>query len=225
MWNEPSRLDKEFIMTTKEISVLELQKLDPKRFEREYWDWVSHHWWEGDDTIDWFVSEQTSKGILDIDPKDVTYSGFYSQGDGAAFDARVDVLRFMRDKGYDNTYMPLYMDMENYGVSCKVSRGSYRANYMAQGADIDYTPGNCLPAGIFSDMSQEAWDTLLEEQWGYLENELTTEIHEYAKDAADELYTALSDDYDASTSEEEFIESCECNGVTFEIEEEESCEA
>jgi hypothetical protein len=211
-------------MTTREVSAAELQKLDPKRFEREYWDWVSNHWWEGDNTIDWFVSEQTTKGILDIDPKDVSFSGFWSQGDGAAFDARVDVLAFMRLKGYDNTYMPLYMDMDNYGVTCRVSRGGGGSNYMSHGADIDYTPCNCAPAGVFSDMSQEAWDILTEEQWGALEDELATEIHEYAKDAADELYKSLEEDYDACTSEEEFIESCECNEVMFEIEEE-SCEA
>jgi hypothetical protein len=96
---------------------------------------------------------------------------------------------------------------------------------MAHGADLDYTPGNCLPAGIFSDMSQEAWDMLIQEQWDDLGDKLATEIHEYAKDAAEELYKALEEDYDACTSEESFIDSCACNGVTFEIEEEESCEA
>jgi len=210
-------------MTT--VSAKELQQLDPKRFEREYWEWVSNHWWDGDCTIEWFIDQQTSKGILYIDPKEVSYSGFHSQGDGAAFDARVDVLAFMRLKGYDATYMPLYLDMENYGGGCcKVSRGSRRSNYMAQGADIDYAPGNCYPVGIFSDMPQEAWDRLLEEQWAELEDQLANEIYEYAKDAADDLYSALESDYEASTSEEEFIESCEANEVTFEIEDE-SCEA
>jgi hypothetical protein len=211
-------------MTTREVSAAELQKLDPKRFEREYWDWVSNHYWDGDDTIEWFVSDQAIKDILDIDPKDVSFSGFSSQGDGAAFDARVDVLAFMRLKGYDATYLPLYMDMDNYGVTCRVSRGGRYSNYMAQGSEIDYTPGNCLPAGIFSDMGQEAWDTLLYEQWGALEDALATEIHEYAKDAADELYKDLESDYEACTSEEAFIDSCECNEVTFKLEDE-SCEA
>jgi hypothetical protein len=211
-------------MTTREVSAAELQKLDPKRFERAYCKWVEHHYWDGDDTIEWFVSDQAIKDILDIDPKDVSFSGFSSQGDGAAFDARVDVLAFMRLKGYDATYLPLYMDMDNYGVTCRVSRGGGGSNYMSHGADIDYTPGNCIPAGIFSDMAQEDWDTLLEEQWGDLENALATEIHEYAKDAADELYKDLESDYEACTSEEAFIDSCECNEVTFKLEDE-SCEA
>jgi hypothetical protein len=208
----------------KTVSAKELQQLDPKRFEREYWEWVSNHWWDGSYTIDWFVSEQKSKGILDIDPKEVSYSISCSQGDGAAFDAYVDVLAFMRLKGYDTEYIPLYLDMENYRASASVSRGRGGACYMGQGADIDYAPGNCYPVGIFSDMPQEDWDALVEAQWDELEDTLANEIHEYAKDAADELYKALEDGYEASTSEEEFIDDCEANDVLFEIEDE-SCEA
>lgn len=210
-------------MPTKEVSAKELQTIDPKRFEREYWEWVSNHWWEGGGIIDWFVAEQTTKGILSIDPNDVSFSVSYSQGDGAAFDARVDVLAFMRLKGYDNTHMPLYLDMDGYGSFTRVKRGGWRDNYISRDVDIDYGPGNCLPAGIFSDMPQEAWDRLLEEQWAEMDSTLCREIYEYAKDAAGELYRALESDYEACTSEEEFIGSCECNEVTFEIEEEESC--
>jgi hypothetical protein len=205
-------------MATKEVSVTELQKLEPKRFEREYWKWVEHHYWDGDCTIEWFLEKQNEIGILDIDSKDISWSGFYSQGDGLAFDARVDVLAFMRLKGYDKTHMPLYLDMENYGVRGDVSRSNRYGNYFSQGANIDFAVGNCDPAGVFSGMEQEDWDELVYEQWRYFEDDLANEIHEYASDAARELYRALEEDYDYCTSEEQFIESCEINEVTFEIE-------
>ena len=205
-------------MATKEVSVTELQKLEPKRFEREYYDWVTNHWWEGDYTIEWFLEKQNEIDILDIDSKDISWSGFYSQGDGLAFDARVDVLAFMRLKGYDKTHMPLYLDMENYGARAGVTRSSRYCNYFSQGANIDFEVGACAPAGVFSGMEQEDWDELVYEQWRYFEDDLADEIHEYASDVARELYRALEEDYTASTSEEEFIESCEFNEVTFEIE-------
>ena len=205
-------------MATKEVSVTELQKLEPKRFEREYYEWVTNHWWDGDWAIEDFVARQSEIGILDIDSKDISWSGFYSQGSGLAFDARVDVLAFMRLKGYDKTHMPLYLDMENYGASGRVSRGQRYANFFAQGADIDFAVGNCVPAGVFGGMEQEDWDELIHEQCLNIMDDLANEIHEYASDAARELYNALEESYEADTSEEAFIESCEINEVTFEIE-------
>ena len=205
-------------MATKEVSVTELQKLEPKRFEREYYEWVNNHWWDGDWVIEDFLARQSEIGILDIDSKDISWSGFYSQGSGLAFDARVDVLAFMRLKGYDKTHMPLYLDMENYGARGSVSRGQRYSNFFAQGADIDFAVGNCEPAGIFSGMEQEDWDELIHEQCLNIMDDLANEIHEYASDAARELYNALEESYEADTSEEAFIESCEINEVTFEIE-------
>lgn len=212
-------------MTTREVSAAELQTLDLQRFEREYWEWVEHHYWDGDDTIAYFIEKLDEEDIFSVGPNDVHYSGFYSQGSGAAFNARVDLLRYMRDKGYDVTHQPLYLDMENYGVTCRINGArNNRNNYMPEHAEIDYTPGNCLPAGIYADLPQEAWDRLLEEQWNELDSTLETDIAELAQDKADALYKDLQSDYEYCTSEEQFIESCECNEVTFKLEDE-SCEA
>lgn len=212
-------------MTTREVSAAELQKLDPKAFERAYWKWVEHHYWDGDDTIAYFIEKLDEEGIFSVGPNDVSWSGFYCQGSGAAFDARVDLLKYMRDKGYDESHQALYLDMENYGVTCKISPTGYRSYCMPDHADIDYTPGNCLPAGIYSDLPQEAWDRLLEEQWDEVCSTLEKDVAELARDKADDLYKDLESDYEYCTSEEQFIESCEINDVTFEIEEDEECEA
>jgi hypothetical protein len=47
-------------------------------------------------------------------------------------------------------------------------------------------------------------------------------MQDYVDDISRQLYRDLRDDYEHMTSEESFIESCECNDITFEIEE---CEA
>jgi len=209
-------------MTTREVSAAELQKLDPKRFERAYWKWVEHHYWDGDDTIAYFIERLDGEGIFSVGPNDVQWSGFYCQGSGASFSARVDLLKYMRDRDYDESHQALYLDMENYGVTCKISAN--RSNCMPSCADIDYTPGNCLPAGIYSDLPQEGWDRLLEAQWDDVCSILEKDVAELASDKADDLFKDLESDYEACTSEEAFIESCECNEVTFKLEDE-SCEA
>lgn len=208
-------------MPTKEVSVTELQKLDPKRFEREYWKWVEHHWWEGDEAINWYIEANMVNPITwHIDPKDVTWSGFYSQGDGLAFDASVQLTEYMELKGYDVTHNALYLDILNYGVvHAYVSRGYRQSNHMRDEAECDdYCMGNTEPAGIYQHLETEAWDELVQEQYNDLMDSMLKEIGEEAQDHARAMYRELENDYESSTSEEQFIESCEINEVTFEIE-------
>lgn len=208
-------------MPTKEVSVTELKKLDPKRFEREYWDWIEHHWWEGDETINWYIETNMVNPIgWHIDPKDISWSGFHSQGDGLAFDASVPLTEYMEFKGYDVTHNALYLDILNYGIiHARVSRGNRYSNYMADAAECeDYCVGNTEPAGIYQHLETEAWDELVQEQYDDLMDTMLKEIGEEAQNHAREMYHELENDYEASTSEEQFIESCEINEVTFEIE-------
>lgn len=208
-------------MPTKEVSAAELQTLDPKRFEREYWKWVEHHWWEGDDTIAWHIETNMVNPIgWDIDPKDVAWSGFHSQGDGLAFDASVHVTEYMEFKGYDVTHNALYLDILNYGiVRATVKRGNRYSNYMQDEAECeDYCTGNTEPTGIYQNLEQDAWDELVYEQYDDLMDTMLKEIGEDAQEHARDMYRALESDYEASTSEAEFIESCECNEVTFDVE-------
>ena len=208
-------------MPTKEVSVTELQKLDPKRFEREYWKWVENHWWEGDETINWYIEANMVNPITwHIDPKDISWSGFHSQGDGLAFDASVHLSEYMELKGYDVTHNALYLDILNYGtIYARVRRGNRYSNYMADEAECeDYCVGNTEPAGIYQHLETEAWDELVQEQYDALMDSMLKEIGEEAQDHARAMYQELENDYEASTSEEQFIESCEINEVTFEIE-------
>jgi hypothetical protein len=208
-------------MPTKEVSVTELQKLDPKRFEREYWKWVENHWWEGDETINWYIETNMVNPITwHIDPKDISWSGFYSQDDGLAFDASVHLTEYMELKGYDVTHNALYLDILNYGtIHARVRRGNRYSNYMADEAECeDYCVGNTEPAGIYQHLETEAWDELVQEQYDDLMDSMLKEIGEEAQDHARAMYQELENDYEASTSEEQFIESCEINEVTFEIE-------
>jgi hypothetical protein len=223
-------------MPTKEVSVTELQKLDPKRFEREYWKWVENHWWEGDETINWYIeTNMTARDAVEateteaaqparigwhIDPKDISWSGFYSQGDGLAFDASVHLTEYMELKGYDVTHNALYLDILNYGiVHARVSRGYRQSNHMRDEAECeDYYTGNTEPAGIYQHLETEDWDALVQEQYDDLMDSMLKEIGEEAQDHARSMYRELENDYEASTSEQEFIESCEINEVTFEIE-------
>jgi len=44
------------------------------------------------------------------------------------------------------------------------------------------------------------------------------ELQSYVDEVCNNLYRMLRDEYEHLTSEEAFIDSCECNEITFEIE-------
>jgi len=193
------------------MNITELKEHDPKRFEREYWEWAKHEpgydWWDG--AYDMFVSKAAGEGV-DVNPRSISYS----QGDGAAFDGDVDLAAWMEKHGFAEKYPALYLDAQNYGASVSVT--TYGRGFSMR-ANLDFTNGQCLPAGVFKDLPQEDWDELVEEQLGQEDWERL--ILDHCKSLAHGLYTYLKKEYEYLTSEEQFIERCMCNEVTFDQEE------
>ena len=199
----------------KTVTAQELLILDKKRFEKEYWLWVEHgvadyDWWEY--IYDHFKEKCEA---LRITVDDMTFSGFGSQGDGAAFAGRVDLTALMERQGLDVTYPALYIGIKNDG---SYARMAFNGNNMRCGS-YEMWANQTAPEGVFSGLDQEAWEELIDEQDGEagLEDLALAECQTLAR----ELYRDLEAEYDHLTSEESFIESCECNEVTFEIETEE----
>lgn len=198
-----------------QITAKELQTRYPKRFQEEYSKWceyaLDYDW--GDYLIEGFIEDVRPFGVT-IGPHDVHFSVSHCQSDYAAFTGRIDVADFMQEKGWDETYPALYLAVSDCGDYATVSemRSYGRVHY--DGACI----GNTYPSGVFQHLEQDAWDELVEEQ--YYAAGLEDELQSYVDDACRNLYQRLRDEGDHLLSEESFIESCECNEITFEIEEE-----
>jgi hypothetical protein len=84
---------------------------------------------------------------------------------------------------------------------------------------MEFWASDSEPSGVFSGLDQETWGALVTEQ----ENALGLEdaLDTWCTDRGSELYSTLEDAYEYAISEEQFIESCDCNEVTFEINTEE----
>lgn len=209
-------------MTTATITITaaELRQRDPRRFEKEYYAWLqyafAHDWL--DYVYDDFIADCEKEGIT-VGPQSIQFSVGHCQSDYASFEGSVAIDEHMRRTGADQEYPALLLDAEDYRGYARWKHG-YR--HRGSGSvDLDYVPGNCYPSGVFADLPSEAWDELVEEQWGAYVDRLEGELTERFKDLEHELYQRLSDEYDHLSSEDSFVESCECNEVTFEIEEEE----
>ena len=151
------------------------------------------------------------------------FSLSYSQGDYATFEGHIMVWEWMEatmdgDQTYADKYPALHLALADYGEDATVT--TYNRSGGARVNLDGNVVGNTYPTGIFAGLDQEAWDELVEAQ--FYEAGLEQALQDYVDDISRQLYRDLRDEYEHLTSEESFIESCECNDITFEIEE---CEA
>ena len=198
------------------ITPEELRSQHPKRFAKEYEAWQEHAIY--DDWADWikedFVSQMQVQGI-NVDR--FTWCISYSQGDGAAFEGRVFVYQWMEaNPQYIERYPALYLACKADGSYAKI-RNANRGFYMY--CNINESLYETYPEGVFAMLDEDAWHELINEQWDSagLEEEIKSTCERFMQD----FYDRLRDEYENITSEDAFVESCECNEITFEVEGEE----
>jgi len=198
------------------MNVTELKERDPKRFKEEYWSWAEHildyAWWEN-----LYADFTDGCAALCVQVDDITFSGFHSQGDGAAFTGRVYVHKWMAHKGFDVTHPAAYLACKDDGSYVSLETG--RSNNMR--ANLNEYANQTAPSGIFANLEHEAWEELIDAQISDLSIE--DEVLSFCEDLAHKLYGDLEAEYEYLTSEEMFIEHCEFNEVTFEENEDAIC--
>jgi hypothetical protein len=202
----------------REVTAQELKELDPKRFEKEYQKWREYDPY--DDWADWIQEDfESQMQVYGIKVGKFYWDIGYSQGDGAAFDGLVSVYQWMEaNPQYIERYPALYLACKQDG-SYMTLRAAHRGMYMYTSM-TEYL-NETQPEGVFGMLDEDAWVELVVEQWDSagLEGEMKSTCDSFMSD----MYDRLRDEYENITSEDAFVESCECNDRTFEIEGEE-CE-
>ena len=200
----------------KTVTAQELKALDPKRFAKEYEAWQEHAIY--DDWADWIKEDfESQMQVQGIHVNRFTWDISYSQGDGAAFDGHVMVYQWMEaNPQYIERYPALYLACKSDG-SYMTLRVSNRGFHMH--TNMTEYLYETQPEGVFAMLDEEAWVELVTEQWDSagLEEEIKSTCERFMSD----MYDKLRDEYENITSEDAFVESCECNEITFEIEGEE----
>lgn len=189
------------------VTAKELQTLDPKRFDREYYAWceyaADYKWWDW--LEDSFKCDMNEAGVRVEKIQFDTYPAH------AMFDGHVDLAQFMEHLILDEKYPALYIAVKQDGSYVSVRSGRYGNAF-----NLNETLYNTEPEGIFQYLDAQAWEELIDEQVG--DATLEAEVEEFCATACRKLASDLENDYEHITSVESFIESCECNDVTFEIE-------
>jgi hypothetical protein len=197
----------------RQVTAKELQTLDPKRFDKAYYRWseyaVGYDWWEFVEEN--FVSYMKAFGVA------VTCIYFDSYPWHAKFDGRVDVKEWMQRLTLDEKYPALALAVEQDGSYVVVCHGRFGNTF-----DLYEHVANTSPLGVFKHLEESAWEELLEAQLA--EANIETAIETQCQEACRKLAQDLESEYEYLTSVGAFIESCECNDVTFNVETEEEKE-
>ena len=211
-------------MTT--LTVLELKEKHPSEFEQEYEKWreyaAYHDWW--DSVYDMAKENAVPMGFR-IDA--IWFSGFGSQGDGACWEGSVDLPKFLANKNSDDPRWHVVGALIEDGwldthAGILHSGRYYHENTMSASYENDFDPhdedavvgsGPYMGASVLELYDAAGGDSTI--------NELADWVEEEAQDYARVIYKQLEEEYEYVTSEEQFIEHCECNDVKFDVEEDE----
>lgn len=199
-----------------EVTAQQLKELDPKRFEQEYWKWQEYclwdEWYEGVEEC--FTDDMAAHGVT---VEKISFSGFYSQGSYASFDGKIIVHKWMATETYDDgqtyaeAFPALYLAAKQDRAVVHVST-SYRGSVLFNEDMIDAE----TPVGIFEHLDVDAWEQLVAEQDE--RSNWESNIRGFVDLANRKLFRQLQEEYEYLTSEESFLESCECNEITFNLE-------
>jgi len=165
-------------------------------------------WYEG--TFEDFKEDMIAKFIF---VRNIRFSGFCSQGDGASFTGHITcVPSFLARHKLTGKYPVLHRLLAKGGeLSLLITRssGHYCHENMVK-AEIAMCSGfrSILPHGDpLRDTVVEMWDSKLEIEYSWLESDATEIIRRYCRD----LYKKLEKEHDYLTSDEAVLETIEIN--------------
>jgi hypothetical protein len=167
---------------------------------------VNDDWWH-EGIYEWFEEQCHERGVNILSTqrqsyvdgqkrmeKDITWSGFWSQGDGAAFSGSVvNLEKALGDFYSDYPILRKYVDELNgfFKFTWRVGRGNY---IIINDLEVE-------PINLYLDEDhpfEDVWKEQLDEELERLEPVLT----DLAEELCDLLYKALRDEYEAMTSDE-----------------------
>jgi len=188
-------------MPTKQVTAAELKELDPRRFEQEYYDWANNC----------ALWDEWTESIEEMFKQDV-----------APFGANVQSIEYDIGGGCPQAIFIGGIALDQFMEECKVEGVPLSELYPALYLDIREQVSITNPVGIFSGLDPDAWEELVNDQWNACD--LESHVRSFIDDKCGDLARNLQAEYEHLTSEEAFLESCEANEITFELEIEDESE-
>ena len=185
---------------------------------------VDGDWWY-ECVYEWFEEECNSRGVyIETIPrknqktgkvyydKDISFSGFWSQGDGAAFAGGInDIDKALGIRVDDYPMFKKYVNELDGDWACVWKQG--------RGNNISFHGLELEPIADYLDADHpfaEIWQDQLDREYELVEND----FNDLADELCELLYKTLEDEYDALTTDEAVWESIVANELDKEIDDE-----
>lgn len=181
----------------------------------DYAESLDWEWWAC--SYDNFIEDMAKLGIeIDIKEKrnhngyvskspKIYFSGFYSQGGGASFEASINVIDFIKAHGVVKEYWKLYLNLIKYNCYLSINIGIRSPHYSHSGTM--YLSQNSFDYDNWDHNGDIVHVCSLEQQ----ADDLAQYILETCQGYADDLYDTLEKEYEYLTSEESVKETAEAN--------------
>lgn len=185
---------------------------------------AEHEWWEC--AYEDFKSKGYELGFV-IDK--INFSGFYSQGDGACWEGQLDVATWLKTHTEDSIGREAWLVLIEEGFCNKHFRISFSGHYSHSNtmrcAGWDWVSDNYEEPDdpyleydtIFKGMHyKDLYNIIRTSGFPYSDpNDIEEAGFDSAKEFADEIYSALREEYEYIISDENLIEMCGINEWKF----------
>jgi len=157
---------------------------------------VDHDWWEY--IYEDFKEDMEKNYGIEVD--DMSFSGFWSQGSGAAFTGRVtDDRLFMTSNKLDGEYPNIFKAVELNAVNINFAEASRRGSCQTSGVEVDDLHYfDIVEDPEMNEFYQNMFEGGIEEEYTGFEDE----VQRLADSWAHELYKTLESNYDWLISDE-----------------------
>jgi len=135
---------------------------------------------------------------------EIYFSGFYSQGDGLAFNAHINALEYLQKTKKTKKFWQLYSNLKNGNVESHVSIEHVGRYYSMNKSEDLY---------IYSDKITDNDDLSLAIY--NMADALSEEILDHCRDLASDLYRDLENEYEGMLTDEYIADECEANEYLF----------
>jgi len=204
---------------TKTYQTYRFEELDDKAKEQVLESYRTDEWYPGDwwheAAVEDFVEDRTKEG-WDLETKDVHFSGFWSQGDGASFDGKVTCETWIKFHKLEAKFPTIMKVLHNtHPLTAKIYTNHFGTYYCHSNTRyLEIEEDGQLDEHIYG-WDDEAKEQAIMEKWNEEVMRLEEILEDNREELSQQLYSKLEKQYDYYMTDEAIKEDIMSNDNMF----------
>jgi len=204
---------------TKTYQTYRFEELDDKAKEKVFESYRTDEFYPGDwwheAAVEDFVEDRTKEG-WDLETKDVHFSGFWSQGDGASFDGKVTCETWIKFHKLEAKFPTIMKVLHNtHPLTAKIYTNHFGTYYCHSNTRyLEIEEDGQLDEHIYG-WDDEAKEQAIMEKWNEEVMRLEEILEDNREELSQQLYSKLEKQYDYYMTDEAIEEDIMSNDNMF----------